>query len=321
MRLKRSLWLGLLALALAWLALFAYDRRQGPTGGWLARAGLAPRFAQVDGLRLRYVRAGQGSPVLLLHGFSSSLYTWREVLPGLARQHDVVALDFPGFGESQIPADLSPERLGRAALGLARQLELERPALVGHSMGGAVAAALSSDPELDPASVAVIDAATFAMGPETRPGMVQLMSRPAVAGLLELLPLRRLTTLIALREVFHDDGRVTAERVDEYVAPVRRPGFTAAVLSLLRADGEVEAAIPRRWAAASVPALVLWGRDDRWIPVAHAEKHRAARPAAKVVVLEGCGHMPQEERPEETLRILSEFLDPRVQPQPRPDSP
>ncbi len=251
MRLKRSLWLGLLALALVWLALFAYDRRQGPTGGWLARAGLEPRFAQVDGLRLRYVRAGRGSPVLLLHGFSSSLYTWREVLPGLALRHDVVALDFPGFGGSEIPADLSPERLRRAALGLARQLELRRPAVVGHSMGGAVAAALSTDPELAPTRVAVIDAATFAMGPETRPRMVQLMSRPIVAGLLDLLPLRRLTALMALREVFDDDRHVTPELVDEYVAPARRPGFTAAMLSLLRANAEVEAEIPRRWAASA----------------------------------------------------------------------
>ena len=308
MRHRRPIWLGLLALALAWLALFAYDRRQGPTGGWLAQAGLEPRFAEVDGLRLRYVRAGQGSPVLLLHGFSSSLYTWRDVLPGLARSHDVVALDFPGFGGSQIPADLSPERMRRAALGLARQLGLQRPAVVGHSMGGAVAAALSSDPELDPSRVAVIDAATFAMAPGHRPRMVQLMSRPLVAGLLDLLPLRRLTTLLALREVFHDDGHVTAALVDEYVAPVRRPGFTAAMLSLLSANAAVEAEIPRRWAASRVPALVVWGRDDGWIPVEHAERHRAARPAVRVALLERCGHMPQEELPGETLRLLSEFL-------------
>jgi pimeloyl-ACP methyl ester carboxylesterase len=308
MRLKRASLVGLLVLALALAGLALYDRQQGPTGGWLAQAGLEPRFEQVDGLRLRYVRTGRGSPVLLLHGFSSSLFTWRDVLPGLARQHDVVALDFPGFGGSDIPAGLSPERLRRAALGLARQLGLKRPAVVGHSMGGAVAAALSSDPELDPARVAVIDAATFAMGPEARPRMVQLMSRPLVAGLLDLLPLRRLTTSMALREVFYDDGRVTSELVDEYVAPVRRPGFTAAMLSLLRANAAVEDEIPRRWAASRIPALVVWGRDDRWIPVEHAEKHRAARPSAQVVLLERCGHMPQEEQPAETLRLLLRFL-------------
>jgi pimeloyl-ACP methyl ester carboxylesterase len=306
--LKRASLVGLLVVALVLAALAVYDRQQGPTGGWLAQAGLEPRFEQVDGLRLRYVRAGQGSPVLLLHGFSSSLFTWRELLPGLARQHDVVALDFPGFGGSQIPADLSPERLRRAARGLAQLLRLERPALVGHSMGGAVAAALSSDAALDPRRVVLIDAATFAMGPENRPPMVQLLSRPLVGSLTDLLPVRRLATLLALRQVFYDARLVTAERLDEYVAPLRRPGFSAATLSLLRANAAVEAEIPRSWAAARVPALVLWGRDDEWIPVSHAERHRAALPAARVVVLERCGHMPQEEHPAETLRLLLGFL-------------
>jgi pimeloyl-ACP methyl ester carboxylesterase len=311
-RLKRASLVGLLVVALVLAALALYDRQQGPTGGWLAQAGLEPRFEQVDGLRLRYVRAGQGSPVLLLHGFSSSLFTWRDVLPGLASQHDVVALDFPGFGGSEIPADLSPERMRRAALGLAQRLGLARPALVGHSMGGAVAAALSSDPALDPRRVALIDAATFAMGTENRPPMVRLVGTPRVGSLTDLLPVRRLTTTLALRQVFFDGRLVTAERVDEYVAPLRRPGFTAAMLSLLRANAAVESEIPRRWAATRAPALVLWGRDDAWIPVSHAERHRAALPAARVVVLERCGHMPQEEQPAETLRLLLDFLeDPR----------
>lgn len=305
---KRTALVGLLSLALGLAALAVYDRQQGPTGAWLAQEGLTPRFEQVDGLRLRYVRAGQGSPVLLLHGFSSSLFTWREVLPGLARQHEVVALDFPGFGGSQIPSDLSPERLQRAALGLTARLGLVRPALVGHSMGGAVAAALSSDATLAPRRVALVDAATFAMGPENRPPMVRMLSRPWVGSLADLLPVRRLATLLALRQVFYDGRLVTSERLDEYVAPLRRPGFSAAMASLLRANAAVEAETQRRWAAARAPALVLWGRDDEWIPVNHAERHRAVLPAARVVILERCGHMPQEEHPTETLRLLLEFL-------------
>jgi pimeloyl-ACP methyl ester carboxylesterase len=80
------------------------------------------------------------------------------------------------------------------------------------------------------------------------------------------------------------------------------------VRSLLRANAAVEAEIPRSWAAARAPALVLWGRDDEWIPVAHAQRHEAALPAARIVILERCGHMPQEEQPAETLRLLLEFL-------------
>ncbi len=305
---RRKLALLLAAALLAFGALSLYDRQQGPTGRWLRAAGLEERFADVDGLRLRYVRSGRGSPVLLLHGFSSSIFTWRHVLPALARQHDVVALDLPGFGGSQIPARLSPEMLAGAARGLVAQLGLRQPAIVGHSMGGAVAALLGSEPELGARRVALLDAATFALAAQDRPRLVRLVSRPAAAALLERLPLRRLSVWFGLREVFHDDGLVTAEVLDEYVAPLRRPGTTAALNSLLASGEQAAAVLPARWASLRAPALVIWGREDAWIPVAHAERHARALPAARVVLLERCGHMPQEEQPQETLRLLAEFL-------------
>jgi pimeloyl-ACP methyl ester carboxylesterase len=109
-------------------------------GRWLAAAGLEPREVVVDGRRLRYVRTGEGSAVVLVHGFGSSLYTWKDVLPGLAGSHDVVALDLPGFGGSDQPEDLRLEDFPRGVLGLMDALSLERAALVGNSLGGATAA-------------------------------------------------------------------------------------------------------------------------------------------------------------------------------------
>lgn len=297
------------AALLAWVALQLYDRRQGPTGAWLRGAGLEERFSEVGGLRLRYVRAGQGTPVLLLHGFASSIYTWRHVLPALARRHDVVALDLPGFGGSQVPAQLSPELLASAVRGLVAQLGLRQPALVGHSMGGAVAALLASEAELQASRLALFDAATFAMAAEERPRLVRLVGRPWVAALLELLPVRRLAVWAGLREVFYDDRLVTGEVLDEYAAPLRRPGSTAALVALLNSGQATAALLPDRLAAVRVPVLVVWGREDAWIPLAHAERHVLAVPGARVAVLERCGHMPQEEQPAETVRLLSEFLD------------
>jgi len=306
----RSARLGLLVLAalLLWGALSLYNRQQGPTGGWLRAAGLEERWADVDGLRLRYVRAGQGPPVVLLHGFSSSIFTWRHVLKALAREHDVLALDFPGFGGSQVPEQLSPLGLAGSVRTLVTQLGLRRPALVGHSMGGAVALLLAADPELGVSRLALLDAATFAMAAEDRPGLVRLVGRPWVAALLEYLPLRRLSVYAGLREVFYDDSLVTTEVLDEYVAPLRRPGTTRALARLL-ASGDAEARqLPERLAAVRVPTLVVWGRDDVWIPVTHAERHARTLPGTRVVLLKRCGHMPQEEQPQETLRLLSEFL-------------
>src|SRR5262245_48131303 len=116
-----------------------------PTGAWLDAAGLTPREVTIDGLRVRYVRAGSGPPLLLVHGILSSIYTWRDLLPLLAREHDVVALDLPGFGASDLPADLSGTSYPRVLLGLMDQLGLPRVSIVGHSLGGAVACLLAAE--------------------------------------------------------------------------------------------------------------------------------------------------------------------------------
>src|SRR5262245_16873164 len=115
-----------------------------PSGAWMARAGVAPRSVRADGLEIRYVRRGEGPVLLLLHGFAASIYTWSEILPELARSHDVVALDFPGFGGSQIPPGLTGSRLAQVVPAVMDQLAVSRATLVGNSLGGAVAAVVAA---------------------------------------------------------------------------------------------------------------------------------------------------------------------------------
>ncbi|HEY6552768.1 MAG TPA: alpha/beta fold hydrolase, partial [Vicinamibacteria bacterium] len=106
---RRRRWLlGGVAAILALLALgWSRERPFRPTGQWLTVAGLEPQFATIAGRRIRFVRKGAGPAVVLLHGFASSIYTWKDVLPLLAPDHDVVAVDLPGFGQSDCPPDLS----------------------------------------------------------------------------------------------------------------------------------------------------------------------------------------------------------------------
>ncbi len=109
-RLRRDVrrWIPVLVAAVSLLvalgyALSRYDRPPVPPGSWLCRSGLEARYATVNGHRLRYLRVGRGPAVVLIHGFGSSIYTWKDVLPLLAADHDVVALDLPGFGASDLP--------------------------------------------------------------------------------------------------------------------------------------------------------------------------------------------------------------------------
>jgi pimeloyl-ACP methyl ester carboxylesterase len=297
----------LVALAAGLGLLALYDRPPVVPGAWLAEASLEARHATIDGRRVRYVRAGSGPAVVLVHGFGSSLYTWKGVIPALAAGHHVVALDLPGFGGSDQPADLSFEDLPRAVLGLIDRLGIERASLVGNSMGGATAALVAAESPSRVNALVLIDAAGLDRDPSERPRLVRLVMSPA-GSLIARLPGKRLVVEASLRQVFHDAAHVTPERVSEYLASARRQGTFPAMRSLGASLGErtsmVQEALPRIVA----PTLVLWGDDDRWIDIAHADRFVAAIPGARKVIIAACGHVPQEEKPEEVARLLLEFL-------------
>ncbi|HET9316092.1 MAG TPA: alpha/beta fold hydrolase [Vicinamibacteria bacterium] len=303
----RRLRLALLALVAAAVAWVSWPRPVGPTGGWMVRAGVAPRFVDAAGWRVRYVRAGQGPTLVLLHGFASSLYTWSEVLPELAREHDVVAFDFPGHGGSELRTNLSAEDLVRATGALLDGLGVGRFDLVGHSLGGAVACVTTSQRPHQVRRLVLIDAAGFNLAPAERPAILRALSaRPA--GTMDVLPLRRPAIALGLRQVFHDDSRLTPERVDEYVAPLVRPGASAALRSLMGSRDTL--GVPGLVAGIRAPTLVIWGGHDRWIDVAQADRFLSAIPGSRKVVFDDCGHMPQEERPAQVAELMREFFAP-----------
>jgi 4,5:9,10-diseco-3-hydroxy-5,9,17-trioxoandrosta-1(10),2-diene-4-oate hydrolase len=307
-RLRRTLVVGLLLVAVALGAAARYDRPPVTPGSWLSAAGLPARYETVASQRVRLVRTGTGSAVVLIHGFGSSIYTWKDVIPALAARHDVIALDLPGFGESDRPADLSLEDLPRAVIGLMDRLGIERAALVGNSMGGATAAIVAATVPQRVSRLVLLDAAGFNMEPEARPLVVRLTTSWA-APVLGLLPGKRLLVERSLRQVFHDDALVTEERVSEYLAPARRPGTFVAMRSLGASIGDRPSRVANALGDITAPTLVVWGGDDRWIPLAHADRFVAGIAGARKLVIPACGHMPQEEKPGEVARLVLEFLD------------
>jgi pimeloyl-ACP methyl ester carboxylesterase len=267
---------------------------------------VAPAFETVEGVRLRYLRAGAGPAVVLLHGFASSIVTWRDTIPRLAGTHEVVALDFPGFGGSEIRPGLPPSAYPRLVLRLMDRLALPRASLVGHSLGGGVAVALAASHPERVDRLVLIDPVGFNLAPEDRPALLRAAGWKPVARLLEALPVRRALVTLALHQVFHDDRLVTPDRVDEYVAPLLRPGAVRAAQALLASGDDL--GLPGVIARVRTPTLVLWGREDRWIPVEQADRFLAAIPGSRKVVIDGCGHMPQEERPAEVAALVEAFL-------------
>jgi pimeloyl-ACP methyl ester carboxylesterase len=304
--LRKRVWLGALAvpLLLAAALLLWPEKPPQATGAWMQRAGVTPAFLDVDGRRIRYVRRGSGPPLVLVHGFSSSIYTWAEALPLLARQHDVIAVDLPGFGGSDIPprfdSRASAEFLSRVMDGLA----IRRASLAGNSLGGALSAVTAGRHPERVDRLILLDSAAYNFSPEDRPPLLRLAGR-LPGWLMDSFPQRRLMRL-GLKQVYFDDSKVTPEKVEEYLAPMARPGAQAAARRLLsEGDGF---GLPGVLKTVRAPTLVIWGAEDAWIPVSDADRFVQDIPGARKVILERCGHVPQEERPQEVAQVMLSFL-------------
>jgi pimeloyl-ACP methyl ester carboxylesterase len=156
--------------------------------------------------------------------------------------------------------------------------------------------------------LALLAPAGFNLAPADRPWLLRLAGSPA-GRVLEAMPARRALVRLGLRQVFHDDSKFGSDDVEEYWAPLARPGALASTRSLLRtgagATAERFEALASRVA---VPTLLVWGREDAWIPAASAERFTRAIPSARLTILDACGHMPQEEQPEILVGLLREFL-------------
>lgn len=294
-----------LAMGVA-VALFLPAAEPENVGRWMAEAGLEPRHVEVDGLRLRYVRAGSGPPVLLLHGFVSSIYSWKEIIPELAERHEVVALDLPPFGGSEIPAELSPTLYEDLVPHVLDALGLDRIAIVGNSLGGAVAIVTAVRHPSRVERLALIDPAGFNFDPAERPWLLRLVGSPVVSPVVGRLPVRRAVVSLGLQQVLHDDDRVTRERVDEYLAPLLRPRAVGAAIAVLRERQAL--GFPAIVSEVRQPTLVIWGAEDTWIPPAHGRRFEEAIRGSRLVTLPGCGHVPQEECADRVLQHLVPFL-------------
>jgi pimeloyl-ACP methyl ester carboxylesterase len=277
------------------------------TGQWMLRDGLRPQTVRIGRFEVRYVRKGEGSSVILIHGLASSVYTWAGVIGPLAQGFDVVALDLPGFGASSQPDDLAFSDYLPTMIGFMDALGIEKASLVGNSMGGAVAlqTAARAPDRLD--KVVLLDSAGFSLKEGERPFPVKLLASRAMGWMAERLPIRRLLTRATLRYLLHDRERLTDERIDEYVAPFLRSGAVASARSLLRS--RIDEGFVADLGGIDAKALVLWGRFDPWLPESDADRFVSAMKHARKVVL-AAGHMPQEERPAEVARLIGDFLSP-----------
>ena len=257
---------------------------------------------------------GPGVPTyVLLHGFGASSFSWRTWAPTLAERGHVVLVDLKGFGRAARPDDgrYAPEDQANLVERLVRERDLHRVCLVGHSLGGGVAlmTALRFH-DTEPGRVQALVVVAGAAYRQKLPPFVALARWPRLGNLVvRLVGTRRLVRWV-LRSVVHDRRGVHPAQVEGYAEPLDSDDALrcvwAAARSIVPSDLETWTA---RYPTLDVPTLVLWGALDRVVPLWVGRRLADELPDARLVVLDACGHIPAEERPEASLDALLTFLD------------
>lgn len=256
---------------------------------------------------------GEGRPLLFLHGFGSNLYCWRYLRKALADRYQLLLVDLKGFGASPKPRDgmYSVQDHARLIYESIVERDLKDLTLIGHSMGGGIALftclKLCDEGQTRRLrSLVLIDGVAYQ---QELPGYMGVLRIPALGELSTYLLPSRFNVGRVLKLCYYDPSRITSDQVPAYADPMNTPGGKYAVLRTARQliPKDLDQ-LAKRYATITVPTLLLWGDHDPLVPRWVATKLEKTLPNCRLVIIPECGHIPQEEKPEETARILSEFL-------------
>jgi len=269
------------------------------------------QFIALDGMQVHLRDEGprdDAEPILLLHGTSASLHTWDGWASDLATDRRVIRVDLPGFGlTGPDPASrYDVASYARFVVAVMDQLQVERVVLAGNSLGGQIAWKTAHDHPARVSTLILVDAAGYAYEPESIPIGFRLARNPLFAPLLtRILP--RSTVAASLRDVYGDPSRVDDALVDRYFELTLRAGNRRAIaerfeqMPLDAREAEIK--------DVRQPTLILWGAKDRLIPLKFGERFAQEMPEARLVVFDALGHVPHEEDPAATVRVVRGFLE------------
>ena len=269
----------------------------------------------VDGIEISYEEYGHGEVILFVHGFGASSHSWRRVATDLANNGwRCVSVDLMGFGCSAKPrnASYTLERQAELLRLFADVLQTPSVHLVGHSYGGGVCLVLLSElmhqsqPHLEIRSLTLVDTVCY---PQEFPSFIKILRIPLINWMsLNLVPAKTSSRSI-LELCYYSHSKITEEAILEYASGLSTPeGHDALVATARNIMPDDMARLLESYRRIRIPALIIWGDHDRIIPLEFGKRLSKEIPRASLTVFSKCGHVPQEEFPEETARNISSFL-------------
>jgi pimeloyl-ACP methyl ester carboxylesterase len=288
----------------------------GPTGpsAWMDVDWRAhQRFVGVDGQRVNVVEIGEGEPaVVFVHGLAGSWQNWLENMPHFAAAgHRVIAFDLPGFGVSEEPGEkISIPGYGRLVDTLLDRLGVGPAVLVGNSMGGFIAAEVAIQYPARVQRLVLVSAAGLtveyqrnerALGALRYARRLLLAWGGFVGARSDAIASRPRARRMLMRLVVHDADRLPAPLIAEQFRGAGSPGFVDAL------DALTDYPIRARLGEIACPTLIVWGTEDKLVPVRDAAEFERLIPNARKVVWAQTGHAPMLERPAAFNALVEEF--------------
>jgi pimeloyl-ACP methyl ester carboxylesterase len=269
------------------------------------------RREEILGREVNFVdTGGNGPPLVFVHGLGGLWQNWLPTIPALMGSHRCIALDLPGFGASEMPAgEISIRGYAEVVDRLCDRLEVDRPAMVGNSMGGFVAAEVAISFATRVEKLVLVSAAGLSSEHLRREPMLALArlttAISARTGARASRPVVRRPRLrrVTLQGVLRYPERISAQLAWELVQGADKPGFIPALEAL------TSYSFRDRLTRIEVPTLIVWGRDDLLVPVGDAALfERLIGSNARSVIFDDTGHAPMIERPSRFNALLGAFL-------------
>lgn len=285
----------------------------------------APKDVSARGARIRFVEAGSGPPLVLIHDALASHTTWNDALGTLASSFRVVAPDLPGFGASEKP-DPSRYPYGFDAFAdsifdLIAALGLGRVHVCGHGMGGSVALTLAARHPAVVHKLVLVDALVYPPDDAREHLLDRIGQLPVLGGVMwRQVMSRALFRAYVQATVYSGAARIPAGRIEDFYDSFNAPAGRQAAYATLVAKADTRSLVARLPRVAA-ETLVVWGRDDRIAPVEHGRR-LARELRGRFEVLE-CGRCPPDEDPAGFTATVTSFLEAQAShrtPKPRPVS-
>jgi len=303
-RAKKILTGTLAALVLLYLILIVIAYLPSETVPIDSLAGPDSRFVDVNGHTIHYTKQGTGSPLILVHGFAGSLYTWRHLIPLLREHYTVYAYDMLAFGLSDKPPDGNYEMNDQAELliGFMEALKLSSAHLVGHSMGGIVIAFAALEAPQKAESLIMIEPGFYnKTGPEFLNHLFFPLDRIMAKQFYSRSMRKRF-----LAGSFYNKSLVTDEMIDAYMLPTRTPHAVDALARMMSTVGLKQ--YPGIAEKVTRPTLIVWGQRGAGDTLEIANRLQKEIVSSQMAPVKECGHYVQEERPGELAEIIRAYL-------------